>query len=111
MESDASSRSSAPPPAEWRALSRLRERVEETVREVARLRAQNDVLAGRVAELQGQLDGGEAPAFALGQGTDPAALRATIEGFIGAIDEVLAGSSDGAGVGGDGADSTDLDGP
>ena len=109
MESDASSRSSAPPPAEWRALSRLRERVEDTVREVARLRAQNADLAGRVAELQGRLDGGEAPAFALGPVADPVALRATIESFIGAIDEVLAGSSDG-GVGGDGSESTDLDG-
>ena len=109
MESDASSRSPAPPPAEWRALSRLRERVEDAVREVARLRAQNADLAGRVADLQGQLDGGEAPAFALGPVGDPAVLRATIEGFIGAIDEVLAGSA--AGVSGDGSGAADVDEP
>ncbi len=88
MEPDATSRPAAPPPTEWRALSRLRERVEEAAREIERLRSHNAALAGRVAELQTRVGGDEA--LALPGGADPAALRAKIQGFIDAIDEVLA---------------------
>ena len=104
MEPDASSRPAAPPPTEWRALSRLRERVEEAAHEIERLRSHNAALAGRVADLQAQLGSDEA--LALPGGTDPAALRVKIQGFIDAIDEVLAspgpdaadGDADGDGV-------------
>jgi hypothetical protein len=105
MEPDASSRPVPPPPAEWRALSRLRERVEDAVREVERLRAQNASLARRVAELQEGLGADEAPGLAFPGGADPDALRAKIQGFIDAIDEVLAAPEPepDAGPDGDGA--------
>ena len=86
MESDATSRSAAPPPADWRALSRLRERVEDAVREIERLRSQNAALARRVTELQDQL--GDEGGVRLHE-SDPEALRTRIQGFIDAIDDVL----------------------
>ncbi len=79
----------APPPTEWRALSRLRERVVAAAREIERLRSDNAALARRVAELQAGL-GDDAPALALPDMGDPEALRARVQGFIDAIDEVLA---------------------
>ena len=84
-----SPRPSTPPPAEWRALSRLRERVEAAAREIERLRGDNAALAARVADLQAGL-GDEAPAFALPAAGDAEALRARVQGFIDTIDEVLA---------------------
>ncbi len=78
-----------PPPAEWRALSRLRERVEEAAREIERLRSSNAALAQRVLELQAGL-GDDAPAISLPDMGDPEALRARVQGFIDTIDEVLA---------------------
>ncbi|HEX8299892.1 MAG TPA: hypothetical protein VF594_12090 [Rubricoccaceae bacterium] len=89
MEPDATSRAVAPPPTEWRALSRLRERVEAAVREIERLRADNAALAARVAELQEGL-GDESPALVLPGAGDPDVLRARVQGFIDALDEVLA---------------------
>ena len=83
------SRSAAPPPAEWRALSRLRERVEAAAREIERLRSNNAALAARVAELHAGL-GDDAPPLALPGMGDPEALRTRVQGFIDAIDEVLA---------------------
>ena len=73
------------------AVARLRERVEDAVAEVERLRAQNAALAERVAALQQEM-GNEA--LALPGGSDPEALRAKIEGFIAAIDDVLAVSEE-----------------
>ena len=89
MEPDATSRAVAPPPTEWRALSRLRERVEAAAREIERLRTDNATLAARVAELQDGL-GDDAPMLSLPDAGDPEALRARVQGFIDAIDEVLA---------------------
>ena len=90
MEPDSLSRpgeASRTPPAEWRTLARLRERVEAAVREIERLRADNAALAARVGELQGALgDGGPAPALP----GDPDTLRTRVQGFIDAIDAVLA---------------------
>ncbi len=79
----------APPPAEWRALSRLRERVEAAAREIERLRSDNAALARRVAELRAGF-GDDAPALSLPDAGDPEALRARVQGFIDAIDQVLA---------------------
>ena len=90
MEPDSLSRpgeANRTPPAEWRTLARLRERVEAAVREIERLRAANASLAARVGELQEALgDGGAAPALP----GDPDTLRARVQGFIDALDEVLA---------------------
>lgn len=108
MEPDALSRPSTPPPAEWRALSRLRERVEDAAREVERLRAQNAALSGRVAELQDQLGSDESPGLAFPGGADPDALRARIQGFIDAIDEVLAAPEPDGEAGPDGDGTADL---
>lgn len=90
MEPDSLSRpgeASRTPPAEWRALSRLRERVEAAVREIERLRADNAALAARVGELR-EAVGDDSPAPALPG--DPETLRTRVQGFIDAIDEVLA---------------------
>ncbi|MEO0556804.1 MAG: hypothetical protein AAF170_01340 [Bacteroidota bacterium] len=88
MESDATRPDEPRPPAssdepartEWRALTRLRERVETAAREIERLRAENVALAAQVAEAGG-------PALPL-EG-DPEDVRAQIQGFIDAIDRVL----------------------
>ena len=88
MESDAPRPDEPRPPAssdepartEWRALARLRERVETAAREIERLRAQNAALASRLAESGG-------PALPLDG--DPEEVRAQIQGFIDAIDRVL----------------------
>ena len=69
-----------PARAEWRALTRLRERVETAAREIERLRAENAELARRLAESGG-------PALPLDG--DGAEVRAQIQGFIDAIDRVL----------------------
>ncbi len=74
-------------PAEWRTLRRLRERAEAPVREIERLRADNATLAARVGELQGAL-GEDGPAPTLPG--DPETLRTRVQGFIDAIDDVLA---------------------
>ena len=83
MDSDAPrppSPSDEPARAEWRALTRLRERVETAAREIERLRAENAELAARLAESGG-------PSLPLdGDGDE---VRAQIQGFIDAIDRVL----------------------
>lgn len=102
----------APPPSEWRALSRLRERVEDAAREVERLRTQNAALAAQVADLQAGL-GADSAGFALPADTDPDALRTRIQSFIDAIDDVLASpdeDTDASGPDGDGAAGLDVAG-
>ena len=83
-------------PAEWRTLARLRERVEAAVREIERLRSANAALAERVGELQGAL-GEDGPAPALPG--DPDTLRTRVQGFIDAIDQVLAAEPGSPGTG------------
>ncbi len=89
-------RSDAPrpePPArqELRALTVLRDRVEAAAREIERLRAENAALAARVAELQTTAGSGEGDAFRalVAEGEDVEALKARIQGFIAAIDQVI----------------------
>lgn len=81
------------PARSLQALERLRDRVEAAAREIERLREENARLAERVQELAtldaARPDGSPIPALAL-EG-DPEALRRKIEGFIEAIDHVLAG--------------------
>ena len=72
--------SDEPARTEWRALARLRERVETAAREIERLRAENVALAARLAEAGG-------PALPLDGDADE--VRAQIQGFIEAIDRVL----------------------
>lgn len=86
-EDPAAAESRSAPPAEWRALVRLRERVEAAAAEIERLRAENAALAARLLELQeaGARPGGPAVPIP----GDPAELRARIESFIAAIDAVL----------------------
>jgi hypothetical protein len=84
-------RTEAPPRNELRALAYLRDRVEAAAREVERLREENAALAARVADLQthsGQTHSGTA-ALSLPGGEEPQKLRAQIQGFIAAIDQVL----------------------
>jgi hypothetical protein len=110
MESDRPDRDAAVPPAgaaepartEWRALTRLRDRVETAAREIERLRTENAALAHRVAELQ---DSG-APHPLLSDGEPPEALRARVEAFIASLDRVLAAPpDDDAPPAGDGAEA------
>ena len=70
---------------------RLRDRVEAAAQEIERLREENARLADRVARI-GDASG---PAIPVGEG-DPAALRASIQGFIDAVDRVLDQSPDSA---------------
>lgn len=82
---------SAPPAdparAEWRALVRLRDRVETAAREIERLRAENAALAQRVAEAQESVG---SPDTLLEAGETPESLRQRVEAFIAALDRVLA---------------------
>lgn len=73
------------------ALERLRERVEAAAAEIERLRAENAELAARVRELAAlEAAGGGADALRLALDEEPEALREKIEGFIAAIDRMLA---------------------
>ena len=94
MESDSSPRPvspATPQRAEWRTLARLRERVQTTALEIERLRTENAALAQRVLELQNSR-AEAAPELALAaDGEDADALKARIEGFIRAIDDILDG--------------------
>ncbi|PAP79347.1 hypothetical protein B1759_13520 [Rubrivirga sp. SAORIC476] len=84
---------------DWRSLSHLRDRVEAAVREIERLRAENADLARRVTELQ---DGpASAPSFRFGDGDDPDALKARVQGFIDLVDGLLQADE----PGGDGSPS------
>ena len=101
MESERPARDAAVPPAgalssdpartEWRALARLRDRVEAAAREIERLRDENAALARRVAEVQ---DAG--PQALSDEGETPDALRARVEAFIASLDRVLNASPDDA---------------
>ena len=72
----------------YKSLERLRDRVQLTTRELARLRAENAELQRQVEDLKA---GGGTPV----EGTPivftetPAGLRAKVEGFIEAIDQYL----------------------
>ena len=74
------------------ALERLRKRVEAAAAEIERLRTENAALAERVRELAAhdvaRGDGGAGLSLTL-EG-DPSALRKKVEGFIEAIDQMLA---------------------
>ena len=72
-----------------RALDRLRDRVERAAAEIERLRAENRDLAARVREI----DAGDA-GLSLDLGADPAEMRAQVEGFIEAVDRLLAEPAD-----------------
>jgi hypothetical protein len=83
-----------PPRNELRALVQLRERVEAAAREVERLREENAALAARVAELQAPgatsaAATGAGAATVLPGGEEPEKLKARLQGFIDAIDQVL----------------------
>ena len=71
---------------EWRSLSHLRDRVEEAVLEIERLRSENAALAKRLLELQA---GADAPSFVFGEGEDTEALRARVQGFLDLVDGLL----------------------
>ena len=74
-----------------RALDRLRDRVEKAASEIERLRAENAELTARVRELaEFEAAGGNADAVGLTFEEDPEELRGKIEGFIEAIDRLLA---------------------
>ena len=72
-----------------RALDRLRDRVEKAAREIERLRAENLELAARVREIDAGAGGPS-----LDFGGDPAEMRAQVEGFIEAVDRLLAEPED-----------------
>ncbi len=75
----------ATPPGQ--ALERLRARVLDAVREIERLRVENDTLAARVAEME--VEAGREPVAIAPFGGDPEALRRQIEGFVEALDALL----------------------
>lgn len=70
-------------------MEQLRKRVEEAVTEIKRLRAENANLAERVEELSSHEVVGETTPGLKVEG-DPDALREQVEGFIEAIDRMLA---------------------
>lgn len=73
------------------ALERLRKRVEAAAAEIERLRAENVALAERVRELAAhEVASGDGEAAPLMLEGDPDALRKKVEGFIEAIDRMLA---------------------
>jgi len=74
------------------AMERLRNRVEAAVAEIERLRAENVALAARVDKLAAHEVVGETTPGLTVEG-DPDALREQVEGFIEAIDQMLAVSS------------------
>lgn len=71
---------------EQESLTALREYVSKAVDEIVRLRAQNKALARRLSQLESNQ--GAAPVDLAGV-DDPEELRATISGFIDAIDRFL----------------------
>ncbi len=69
-------------------LQRLRDRVEQAVAEIARLRDENTALAARLREIDSR-PASDAHRIALAPGEEPEALRRKITGFIEAIDRYL----------------------
>ena len=88
------------PRPEWRSLSHLRDRVDAAVREIERLRSENAALAKRLIEIQEGGGTGSTPSFSFGEGEDPAALKARVQGFLDLVDGLLQA---GEGAGGDGS--------
>lgn len=82
--------SEGPPRREWRALAQLRDRVEQAAAELVRLRAENEALAARVAEMEAG-GGGLVPA-----GTDPEALKKQVRRFIEAVDQAIEAAEGGS---------------
>ena len=70
-------------------LERLRDRVRQAARELARLRQENATLHDRLAALESRPAVDPDATAVLGFDEDPEALRAKIEGFIEAIDAYL----------------------
>jgi broad specificity phosphatase PhoE len=89
--------------SDGRSLDHLRDRVEAAAREIERLRSENAALAQRVLELQDARDG--KPSFSFGEGEDTGALKARVQGFIDAIDDLL--SAEGAAARPTGTDAPD----
>jgi len=71
------------------AMERLRKRVEAAVAEIERLRTENAALSERVEALAAHGNAGEATQGLALEG-DPDTLREQVEGFIEAIDRMLA---------------------
>jgi hypothetical protein len=85
------SSASGPPDEGLAALERLRDRIEAAVAEIERLREENAALAGRVQDLAADgVAGGEANPPGLTLEGDPETLRKQVEGFIEAVDRMLA---------------------
>lgn len=70
------------------ALERLRARIGDAVRELERLRAENELLAQRVQELE--VAGGRTPDVVLPFADTPEAMREKMDEFIDALDAFLA---------------------
>ena len=73
-------------------MRQLRDRVEESKEELLRLRATNSALAQRVRELESTPLAGPTD-LVLSFDQDPKEMRATVDGFIEAIDKYLANDS------------------
>ncbi len=71
-------------------LQRLRDRVQEAVDELARLRQENAALYERIEELEAR-PAVDPDLTLLTFDEDPASLRRKVEGFIASIDAYLAG--------------------
>lgn len=76
---------------EQESLAALREYVSKAVDEIVRLRAQNKALARRLSQLESKQG---AAAIDLAGADDPEELRATISGFIDAIDRYITETAD-----------------
>ncbi|MDX1439626.1 MAG: hypothetical protein R3284_06970 [Rubricoccaceae bacterium] len=72
------------------ALALLRKRVEAAIREIERLRNENEELRSRVAEMETHTKGSQTMLSLFSDEDSPEELRARIEGFIDTIDAILA---------------------
>ncbi len=75
-----------------RALDRLRDRVQKAAKEIERLRAENAALTARVRDLDALEP--DAGGLSLDFGEDPDEVRAKVQGFIEAVDRLLAEPAD-----------------
>lgn len=82
------------PASPEQALERLRARTLDAVRELERLRTENELLAQRVSDLE--REGGRTPDVILPFAETPEAMRAKMDEFIDALDAFLALDASGA---------------